>query len=399
MSEVVRSSCHPPQPLGDFEMKIAYVTTYDSTNVKNWSGLGYYIAKTLQQQSIDITYIGPLNTVRSRRVRIKQAFYHHIAHKTYRAEREPEILYSYAKQTANKLKDIDIDLIFSPGTLPIGYLKSEKPLVFWTDATYAGMIDFYPDWSNVCRESLVNGHKMEQEILTNCRLAIYSSDWAANTAIEHYQVDPAKIKVVPFGANIESSRRLDDIHTLVANRSQDICKLLFLGVDWRRKGGDIAVRLARLLNQRGLKTELTIAGCNPPGAMPDFVKTRGFIPKTTPEGRAQLDHLLTESHFLVLPSRAECLAIVIAEASSFGVPTVASNVGGIPTAIRKNRTGAAYPIASYVEEAADFISKSMKDHHAYTQLAIGAFDEYRTRLNWQTAGKKVKAYLEEICRQ
>ena len=30
-------------------MRIAFVTSYDSTDVGNWSGLGYYMAKSLEQ--------------------------------------------------------------------------------------------------------------------------------------------------------------------------------------------------------------------------------------------------------------------------------------------------------------------------------------------------------------
>ena len=41
-------------------MKIAYVTTYNATDIKNWSGIGYYMAKSLREQSILLEYVGPL---------------------------------------------------------------------------------------------------------------------------------------------------------------------------------------------------------------------------------------------------------------------------------------------------------------------------------------------------
>ena len=43
------------------KLKIAYITTYDATDVNNWSGLGYYIAKTLEKHVGDIEYVGNLN--------------------------------------------------------------------------------------------------------------------------------------------------------------------------------------------------------------------------------------------------------------------------------------------------------------------------------------------------
>ena len=45
-------------------LKIAYISIYDSTDVHKWSGLGYYIAKTLEKYVGDIDYIGNLKTKR-----------------------------------------------------------------------------------------------------------------------------------------------------------------------------------------------------------------------------------------------------------------------------------------------------------------------------------------------
>jgi glycosyltransferase involved in cell wall biosynthesis len=378
-------------------MKIAYVTTYDASDVRNWSGLGYFIAKALEQQSIEIIQIGALQTYTDSLIRAKQRFYKYVAHKNYHIDREPKVLLSYADQVAKSLKNHNMDVVFSPGTIPICYLECGKPIVFWTDATYAGMINFYSAWSNLCRASLRNGNRMEQAALTNCRLAIYTSDWAAKTAQDNYSVDASKVKVVPFGANIESNRNLDDIRTIIAKRPKDICKLLFLGVDWHRKGGDIAVELAQALNSQGLSTELTIVGCSPQIRASEFVSVKGFVSKNTREGQSILESLLAESHFLVLPSRAECLGVVIPEANSFGVPVVTSNVGGIPTVVRTGVNGAMFPLENFVQQACNFIRKSMENCTIYGQLAVSSFGQYENRLNWKVAGKKVKELLEEIC--
>jgi glycosyltransferase involved in cell wall biosynthesis len=379
-------------------MRVGYVTTYNSTDIKAWSGLGYFIANALKEQSIEVIPIGGLNDYTDLIIRTKQRFYGRIAKKTYQDSRDPKVLKHYADQIAQKLENLDVDVVLSPGTLPIAYLNCKQPIVFWTDATYAGMIDFYPGWSNLCLESKHNGNRAEQAALSNCHLALYSSDWAANTATKNYVVNPSAIKVVPFGANIVCDRTLTDIRAIVNNRVNNLCKLLFLGVDWDRKGADVAVQTAEELNKRGLKTELTIAGCKPPDhyILPDFVSIKGFISKATPEGQATIDRLFSESHFLILPSRAECLAVVIAEAFSFGVPAVTSNVGGMTTAVSNGINGAAFSLQTFVEQASYFILTSMESTTAYQQLAEGAFREYETRLNWRIAGKTVKSLLEDV---
>src|SRR2546430_6272284 len=340
-------------------MKIAYVTTYDTSDISNWSGSSYFIVKALKQQSIEVIRIGPLEEYIDYLIKAKVYFYKYVAKKNYHLDREPKILLSYANQIARQLKSLNVDIVFSPGTIPICYLECSKPIVFWTDSTYAGMINFYPRWSNLCRESLINGNRMEQAALSKCRLALYTSDWAAHTAQDNYAVDASKIKIVPFGANIESERNLDDIRTIIAKRSKDVCKLLFLGVDWYRKGGDIAVEIARTLNSQGLRTELRIVGCKPQGDIPDFVSIKGFMPKKTLEERSIFAKLVAESHFLVLPSRADCVPVVIAEANSFGIPVVTSDVGGIPSVVRNGVNGSTFPLENFVEQACNFILQSM----------------------------------------
>jgi len=377
--------------------KTAYISTYDSSDIEKWSGSGYFIGQALERECGDVIRIGPLHQYTDAILRAKQAFYKRVAGKRYVADRAPRVLKSYADQISARLKDVRVDVVFSPGTIPICCLESRVPIAFWTDATIAGMIDFYPVFSGLCDESIRDLHRMEQSALSNCKLAIYSSDWAAETAIKNYQVDASKVKVVPFGANVESVRDLQTIRTIVAQKGMDVCRLLFIGTEWYRKGGDIAVDIAGSLNAQGLKTELTVLGCHASGDVPEFVFSKGFVSKKTREGRTLIDRLYAESHFVLIPSRADCVPVVIAEAGSHGVPVVATDVGGVATAVRNTVNGYVLPSTDqFVENACTAILKSMESVSAYRELAINSFGEYSDRLNWKTAGRRVRELLEDV---
>ena len=41
-------------------MRIAYVPAYDPGDIKPWSGLGYFILRSLEAAGCDIVPIGPL---------------------------------------------------------------------------------------------------------------------------------------------------------------------------------------------------------------------------------------------------------------------------------------------------------------------------------------------------
>jgi glycosyltransferase involved in cell wall biosynthesis len=173
---------------------------------------------------------------------------------------------------------------------------------------------------------------------------------------------------------------------------------LFLGVDWERKGGDIALQVAEQLNDLGLDTELTVVGCEPivEGSLPKFVKSLGFISKSTIAGKERLDRLIAESHFLILPSRAECYGVVFCEANSFGVPCISRKVGGIPTIIKPNVNGNLFDLNANISEYCNYIYRLFTNYSDYKNLALSAFHEYESRLNWGVAGQKVKQFLTEI---
>jgi len=308
------------------------------------------------------------------------------------------VLRDYARQVRRKLLKSDADVIFSPISLPIAYLDCDRPMVFWRDATFAGLKDFYPDWSNLSKRTIRAGHEQEQAVLDKCRLAIFSSDWAVQTAIENYKVPESKLKVVPFGANIECDRTLEDIKRIVASRPRDRCILLFLGRYWYRKGADVAVAVAGQLNRSGLKTRLRIVGCEPPQGeqLPDFVELVRFISKSARQGKERIGRLLAESHFLILPSRADCTPIVLPEANSFGVPCLTTRIGGIPSVIKPDVNGKLFAVDADVGEYRDYVCRLFSNFAEYEQLALSSFHEYETRLNWSVSARKVKQLLTDI---
>ena len=383
-------------------MELAYVTTYDSTRLTGsdeWSGTGYYIAQSLKSQEIELNYVCPLEdpTICKAIRKLKRHYYELLYGKNYQKNSDPQLLKNYARQVEQKLSSQD-KIVFSATIDPIAYLESDRPIVFWADATFAGIADFYPQYSNLHPEVIRDWHHMERLALQKSQLAIYSSDWAAKTAIDFYQADPDKVKVVPFGANIENELDFSQVKEAIAARPSDVCKLLFIGVEWQRKGGDVAFAVARQLNQLGLKTELTVLGCQPEinEPIPQFVRSLGFISKSTPEGKRKFNQLICKSHFLILPSIADCTPMVFAEANSLGVPCLSTNVGGIPSIIHDDENGRLFAVDCDIGEYCSYIKDLFSNYSQYVELAHASFRAYETRLNWRVAGQKVKSLLADI---
>jgi glycosyltransferase involved in cell wall biosynthesis len=241
-------------------------------------------------------------------------------------------------------------------------------------------------------------HAAEQGALDCCARAVYSSQWAADTARRAYAIDSAKIAVVPFGGNLQEPPSLAEAAAMVESRSRERCELLFVGVDWERKGADVAVEAAKALKNAGFNTRLTIVGCRPPrqARLPDFVEVIPFIGKETAEGRSRLRQIFSRSHFFVMPSHAEAFGIVFAEACAFGVPCLATKVGGLPSVIVDDVNGRLFPSDAEGSAYAEHIAALMTHPSRYRELALRAALEAATRLSWKVSGRKIAEMFEAM---
>lgn len=387
-------------------MKIAYLTTYDVLNQANWpkhqSGLcaaGYFLARTLEEQNVQLNIVGPLEAKNTLSTRVKRRIYTSVLKKQYYHWTDPAVLRNYANQAIQKMWQFNSDAILCPeNSLPISYLDSHLPIILWSDATLYSLINFYPYLSNLCQENFHNIATMEKAALDRCEIIIYTSDWAAQTAIDVYNVEPSKVKVIPWGANIECDRSIDDVNNIVEARDNKTCKLLFFAVEWLRKGGDVALAVTKTLNEAGLPTELIVVGCHPPESetLPNYVKVIGYINKSTVDGRTTLDRILAEAHFLILPTRADCAPHALIEANSFGVPCLTTNVGGIKTIVKDDVNGRVFELDIDISEYCTYVTHLFEHYTQYKALANSSFYEYESRLNWTVAAKEAKKLIMDV---
>ncbi|HEY9887845.1 MAG TPA: glycosyltransferase family 4 protein [Candidatus Obscuribacterales bacterium] len=388
-------------------MKIAYVSTYDLRDSSTWSkfnrgnyGSNQFIAAALTHAALEIDYIGPLEKGYRWLTRLKWLYYHHLKKQAYYSWADQKVCQHYAAQIQQKLKLSTADIVLvTEGAYPVGYLKCDRPLVLWIDTFFAELIDYYPYLKNLCAETKQSILIYEQQAIDRCALIIVTSQWAKDCALKHYTVSPEKIIVLPRGANIELApdRTLKDIQLLIDQRSATQCRLLFSGMDWHRKGGDVALKVAEWLNQNGVKTELVVLGCQPPvKTLPDFVTVAGYVDKSTPDGQQALLDLVASAHFLILPTRQDCTPNVLIEANAFGVPCLTTNLAGIPSIIQDGVNGKLFETEAAIADYGNFVRGQMQDRSAYESLAKGAFLTYQQRLNWATIGQQATAYFEQL---
>ncbi|MEI8226799.1 MAG: glycosyltransferase family 4 protein [Planctomycetota bacterium] len=378
-------------------LNIGFVSVHAATDLFFYSGSNAAMrGALLDEPGVRLFDLDRLTNPMYPIFRAKQVAYWLSLRKRYWMNREPFVLRGYAKQVMRRASAIgNLDFLLSPSSIPLAYYAGPIPTAIWPDATFAGLADFYPEATGLAAETLRNGNRMEAESLRNCSIALYSSGWAAQTAILGYGIDPSKVEVVPYGANLETIPTGTEVASAISSKPRRPLRLLFVGGDWWRKGGDIAVAATESLVRRGLDARLDIIGSSPTAAVPSYATIHGFLRKDRPEDCRQMARLFAQSHLLILPTRADCVPVVIAEACAYGVPTIATNVGGISSAIQAGRTGQLMPPSSSPSDWADAVEKIVAKPTELDRMGRAARLFFESDLNWPTAVRKVVGLLRE----
>jgi glycosyltransferase involved in cell wall biosynthesis len=376
-------------------MNIAYIAEFDTTDITKRSGLGVNIADALKENLNTLQYLDNF----SPKIPVSaylQKVYYRIKKQRFDFLREKWYAEQFGKMIVEK-HSRNTDLFFSLSSQPIAYFTSTKPIVFYTDATFAQMIGFY--FNNLSENTIKHGMIIEKQALENTNLAIYASQWAADSAIRDYGINPSKVKVVPRGANIVCNRTYDDVKIIVANKlNVGVIKLLFVGVEWYRKGGDKAYEIVKHLNEINIKAELHIVGLNsiPINPLPGYIINHGFLNKSNLAQNQKLEKLYLESHFFLLPTIADTFGIVFAESNSFALPALSFDVGGVSSVISNDINGYCFNPNIEIEEIASYINNVFHDKARYTSLCYTSFNEYESRLNWRVSGALLQNLIEEL---
>lgn len=386
-------------------MKIFFVTTYDAQDIRSWSGTPYYLSKSFLEAGIEVEFIGNLKSLTNKFLpfRIKNFLFNKFLKEKlgiYQSFYEPRNLKYISSQVQKQIDKTKDGIVFSPGAIPIAYLDTTKPIVLWTDATFAVMHNYYENFKKLNKNTIRNCHLYEKKVLNRSNLAIFSSKWAADSAIRDYGAAPEKVRVIAYGANINSKITSINISEINSKKSRSVCKLLFIGQDWKRKGAEIAIKVAKELNKKNIKPELTIVGCVPPetSVFPEFIHILGFIDKSKKEGEILINKLYSESHFFILPTIAECTPVVFSEANSFGLPVITTNTGGISSIIRNDINGRMFDVEMDISSCASYIGNIFRNYDQYENYSLKSFNEYLTTLNWKVSVDKCINYMKDLQR-
>lgn len=292
-----------------------------------------------------------------------------------------------------KLEHVEADVIFIPsGSSIAAYIETDLPIILYNDATWPLLRGYYEDYSRTIASSTRGAIEIEARAMARADVLVFPTAWAADSAVAECGADAAKVVVIAPGANLPDPPEHIEAVPLVPGST---ARLLFVGMRWAGKGGDIALEALVALEAMGIDAELTIVGCTPPpGVSHPRMRVIPFLNKGVEADRRTFDQLWRAATFFILPTRFEAAGMVFCEASAYGVPSLATDTGGVSSIVREGINGHVLPLdaggAAYARLAAEILA----DPGRYVALRRSSRREYETRLNWRAWGERMAEVVE-----
>ncbi|MDX1828376.1 MAG: glycosyltransferase family 4 protein [Lutibacter sp.] len=375
------------------KIKIGYVTASNPMDKKSWSGTHYKMFESLKNEFEEVYALGPIKKpILLKATLLVYTLTHFLLFFKKFKKNHSKLLSKYYAYKINRiLKNKNIDVLFAPaGSVEIAYLKNTIPICYLSDTSFGQITNYYSSFSNISRFSYKEANLIEQLAINNSFTQVYSSNWAAKYVINNYKAVKENVFTVNFGANIDFIPQ----NIFLEKDFRNTINLLFIGVNWKRKGGDIVLKTFDILVNKGYDLTLTICGCIPPKLMnKPNIKVIPFLDKNNKKDHGEFLNILYKTHLLFVPTRADCTPIVFCEANAFGIPVITTNTGGVNAIIKNGVNGYALPFKSTPNDYAIKIQSLLDYRLILNSIAISSRKKFEKELNWKVWGVKMREIL------
>jgi len=382
-------------------MKLALISHGNAENPRHFSGSAWHALQEMRRQghAVEAFYAEPTDWAK-KLAHLKNLWSLKFSRQPHHPEADGWILRTRSRRIDQKIRAFGPDAVVCLGFPETALaLSRDWPLYVWTDALfpterrhYAYFRDYYSDDDAQVLQYL------EERVLQRTQKVWLTSEWAAAESRTDFPRSAGLFAMQSFGANLANPPAPAEIEQAIIGRNLYTPTLLFLANEWERKGGDTAVETVRSLRAKGCFARLAIVGLKTkPASVPNepWIEWVGPLDKRKPEEARRLQAYFLESAFLILPTIADCTPIVCHEASAYGLPVLATDVGGLPSTVSNGESGQLWPPAKFAGEAPEWIFSIVAERPRYEIFARASRQRFEKLGNWTVNVRAVMAAISE----
>jgi glycosyltransferase involved in cell wall biosynthesis len=222
---------------------------------------------------------------------------------------------------------------------------------------------------------------LEKSIYNNARMNFTMSSHISRSLIDQYGCRQAQVACVYAGSNVPTA----DVQDFGLERFAQK-RILFVGIDWDRKGGPVLVEAFREVRRSHPTAELVIVGCAPEVSIPGC-RVVGRVPL------ADIASFYQSASVFCLPTTVEPFGFVFLEAFSHGLPIVATNIGAIPDFVEEGKSG--YLVGSNdVGQLAARLNELLADPARCAAFGARGQALVSDRYTWKSTAEHIAANIE-----
>jgi glycosyltransferase involved in cell wall biosynthesis len=252
------------------------------------------------------------------------------------------------------------------------------PHFVYTDHTHLSNLE-YPDFD---RRTLKRPGwiELERGLYHDAAIVFTRSSNVSRTLVSEYGCDPERVATVGAGTNVDVTDR--------DPADPDAVHLLFVGVDWERKGGPELLAAFGALAESHPEARLTIVGCEP-----DIADERVRV-----MGRLSLEELpavYSAATIFCMPTRREPFGVAFVEAMHHGLPIVATRVGALPDMVAEGETGLLADVGD-VEALVEALRTLAGDAQLRHRMGEAARARARAGYTWRSVAERMETRIRRI---
>jgi glycosyltransferase involved in cell wall biosynthesis len=256
------------------------------------------------------------------------------------------------------------------------------PYFVYTDHTHLSNLN-YPDFD---RKELRSQEwiDLERSIYDSATVVFTRSTDVAADLVRYYNISPDKIECVYAGSNVDVKNAGEPNNNGYSNK-----RIIFVGVDWLRKGGAELQEAFRTVLKSHPDAHLTIAGSNTPVDLPNCTVLG-------PVNASDLSRYYTEASVFCLPTKREPFGIAFVEAMTHRLPIVATRVGAVPDMVEEGVNGFLVEPGK-AEPLAQALCKLLDSPQLCREFGRRSYEKAVERYTWEGTGQRIrKRILKEI---
>ncbi len=253
------------------------------------------------------------------------------------------------------------------------------PHFLYTDHTHLTNLDYAS--FNVKKLYPKAWTDLERTIYNHATLNFVRSTNIQNSLREQYHQAEEKVICVFAGGNVDTSAPNMDAGRFAKQA------ILFVGIDWNRKGGPALLVAFKIARQTYPNATLTVVGCRPKINVENCVAVGKIMPDN-------LKRYYQEASIFCMPTREEPFGISYLEAMRAGLPVIGTQIGSIPDFIHDGENGFLVQ-PNDAQSIAEALKSLLANPEQCRRFGMKSLEIIERQYTWRAVCEKLHFYIEK----